>query len=70
MVVEKVMFRSLRAKRGNLQLLWGSHLEIATAHKAHLAMTIAALLNSLLDGSMDKTDRSASISQQADQSKG
>jgi len=42
------MFRSLRAKRGNLQLLWGSHLEIATACKARLAMTIAAFFNSLL----------------------
>jgi len=42
------MSRSLRAKRGNLHLLWGSHLEIATARKARLAMMIAAFFNSLL----------------------
>jgi hypothetical protein len=35
-------------ERGNLQLLWGSHLEIATVACGNLAMTVAAFFNSLL----------------------
>jgi len=48
-VVNKVMFQSLRAKCGNLQLLWGSNLETAKARKARLALTIATFFNSLLN---------------------
>ncbi len=44
-----MIFRSLRAKRGNLQLLWGSHLEIAAVACGNLAMTIAAFFNNLLE---------------------
>ena len=52
-----MIFRSLRAKRGNLQLLWVSHLEIATVACGDLAMTIAAFFNSLLGATHCRLDR-------------
>jgi len=52
-----VIFGPLRAKRGNLQLLWGSYLEITTARKVRFAMTIAAFFNSLLIVLARSTDK-------------